>query len=165
MVYLSSSLIALLLFFVEVSLLPHFASWISLPILILPFLSIISLKDRTIFPVFLAVFLGIAMGSVTGEARFTYLVAYLGVVLISKIFLDRFISYGEFRANLVTIIFGIFVIYGSNLVFGTVSLAGWSWLVPVTASVLTTILVLVIYIVLGQKYFSWLEKETEERFR
>jgi len=165
LVYLSSATISILLFLAEVSLLPHFLPWLTLPILVLPFISIISLKDRTIFPVILACLLGLLTDSVAGGQVHIYLVAYLGVVLISKLFLDRFLSYGEFRANMISLAFGITIIYGADLAFKIGSLSGWSWVLPLLANLLAILAVLTLYVWLGQRYFCWLEKETEERFR
>jgi len=165
MVYLSSTLIALVLFLAEVSLLSHFLPWITLPVLVLPFLVIVSMKDRTIYPIFLAGTLGLLTDSVSGGNLHIYLATYLGIVLISKVFLNRFLSYGEFRANLINLAFGVFVIYGADIALKLSVLGGWFWILPIMLNVFVVVVILSLYTLFGQRYFCWLEKETEERFR
>lgn len=165
MVYLASSLVAFALFFAEISLLPHLTLWFSVPFLLLPFLSIISLKDRTIFPLILAGFFGLLTDAVSGNAIPVFSIAYLSVVIISKIFFGKFVSYGEFRANLITISIGIAIIYGTDLALRLTSISGFYWLLPFVFNIVFAYLLLILYIWAGRTYFAWIEKNTEERFR
>lgn len=165
MTFVFTSIIAAVLFFLEVSVLPHFWFYLAGPFLFLPFLSIISLRDRTIFPIILAAALGLVSDSVSGNVIPVFLIAYLAVTLISKVFMSKFTSYGEIRANIINITIGMFIIYGTDLVLTMGNIKGLQWLLPILINMSVTYLLLIIYIIAGQKYFNWLEKETEERFR
>lgn len=165
MTYLFSSLIAFSLIFVEVSLMPHLISWLAVPFLLLPFISIISIKDRTIFPVLLAGVVGISMDAVSGNVIPIYSIAYVLIAVISKVLLGRFISYGELRANMINMIIGITVIYGTELALNFGNIHDFSWLWMFLVDIACAFLVLIVYIWLGRKYFSWVEKMTEERYR
>lgn len=165
MILASTLLISFILFFAEVSLLPHLLPSLLIPLLLLPFISIISLKDKTIFPIFLAGFFGILTDAVVGNSIPIFSIAYLVTVLISKFFLSKFLSYGEFRANLINLSLAMTIIYGTDIALNLVNIHSWGWLFLLATNVLLTFLVLMVYLWLGQPYFSWIEKETEERFR
>ena len=165
MIFLSSLIIAAVLFFLEASFLPHLLPLSIAPLLILPFISILSLKDRTIYPIFLGGMLGIVTDSISGNQIPIYFISYLLIVLVSKVFLTRFISYGEFRANLLTVTIGMSAIYLVDITSIYAHIQSWAWLTSLVISIFTTYLVLALYLWVGQAYFTWLEKETEERFR
>lgn len=165
MVYLSTILITLLLFFLELSFIPHFGLWMGIPFLLLPFISIISIKDRTIFPVILAAVAGLLVDSVSTVVVPVYAIAFISIALVSKIFLNRFISYGEFRANIINISIGLLIIFGTDIAFRINSISSYAWLWPFSFGIFLTFLTLAIYMYFGHNYFSWVEKETEERFR
>lgn len=165
MIYLSTLLIAMALMLLEVSLAPHLMFIFPLPLFLLPFISIISLKDRTVFPIILAFIMGIIMDAAVNSTIPIYLFAYLSVVIISRVFMGRFISYGEGRANIINIGIGIMIIYGVQIFYKLEYIKSWHWLVPLALSIAVTYILLPIYLRLGRRYFSWIEQETEERFR
>lgn len=165
MIYASSALIALVLYFVEVSILPHFSFIFVGPLLVLPFISILSLKDRSIFPIILAGVMGILTDALTGGTVPIFLIAYVSIVLISNVFMGRFISYGEIRANIINITIGMVIIYGTDIVIRLTAINSLSWFVPFAVAVGLTYLLLVLYLLVGRTYFAWIEKESEERFR
>lgn len=165
MIYFSSFLITISLYFLELSLLPHFISWSPMPLLVLPFLSILGLKDRTIFPIILAGIMGIITDSVSGNVIPVFSIAYVLVTLISKIFQAQFLSYGEMRAYMINISLALFIIFGTDFALKIQGLHGFSWVLPLGLSIIITYVLLILYTFLGRKYFSWIEKETEERFR
>jgi hypothetical protein len=117
------------------------------------------------FPIILAGMMGIITDSQTGLAVPIYSISYIGIAVISKVFLGKFISYGEYRASFVNVSIGIFIIYGTDLALRTSTITGLFWLVPLLFNISATLLVLFIFIILGRHYFNWIEKETEERFR
>lgn len=165
MPYLLSSLIAFSLIFAEVSLAPHFLSWLAVPSLVLPFISIISIKDRTIFPIILAGLSGLVMDAVSANPIPFYSIAYISIAVISKVFLGIFVSYGEFRANLINMGVGLAVIYGSELAMKVGNIQSFDWMWVLIVNIPLAFLVLAFYMWAGRNYFSWIEKETEERFR
>jgi len=165
MIYLATISISLVLYFAELSLIPHLLPWFSVPFLLLPFISIYSLKDRTIFPIFLAGLMGVMTDAATGNQIPIYSIAYLSIAVISKIFLGKFNSYGEVRANLINMLTGITIIYGTDLAFKAGDIYSLSWFLPFVLNVILAFAVLVLYIWVGRRFFTWIEKETEERFR
>jgi hypothetical protein len=165
MVYLASILISFILFFADVSLLPHFLPWLTVPFLFLPFISILSLKDRTIFPIILAGVMGLATDAVSGSPVPVFSIAYMAVVIISKVFMGRFLSYGEIRANLINVSVGLTIIYGVNLAIQINTVSGYLWVLAVLANIGATFLTLIAYLWFGHDFFLWIEKETEERYR
>jgi hypothetical protein len=166
MTYFSSSLIALLLYFFELSLFPHFSPWLTIPFLLLPFFSILSVKDRTIFPIILAAIFGFLMDASVLSNFPIFVIAFVAITAISKLFFARFVSYGEMRATLLLTLFGLLIIYGFELPLSVTTLSwSFSWLIPIIFNFLLTYLVLAIMFLGFGKYFDWVEKSTEERFR
>ncbi|GEM_PF-1082076 len=166
MIYLGSSLIALLLYFMELSLLPHFSPWLTIPFLLLPFLSLLSIKDRTIFPIILAAIFGFLLDANVLSKFPIFTIAFVAVTAISKLFFARFVSYGELRASFILTLLGLVIIYGFEVPTQIATLS-WSfgWLVPIFFNFILTYLVLIIMIIGFRKYFDWVEKSTEERYR
>lgn len=165
MVYISSLLLVVGLFFVESSMLPHFLSGIMTPLLVLPFISILVLKDRTLFPIILAGVLGMLTDAVAGNYIPVYSIAYLLVIFTSKVFFNRFISYGEFRANIINVFMAITIIYGTEIALTLENINNADWILPLLLNIVLTFAFLFLYMRFGRKYFSWIEKETEERYR
>lgn len=165
MVYLASTLIAFGLFFAELSFFPHFLPLLSVPFLILPFISIISLKDRSMYPIILAGIMGILTDAVAETVFPVFSTTYLVIAIISKFFLNRYESYGEFRANVINLSIGVLIIYGTELALHMGSLSGFSWILPFVLNIGMAFLALALYVLLGRRFFVWVEKKTEERFR
>jgi len=164
--YVATSLIALLLYFVELSLLPHFSPWLTVPFLLLPFIAIISAKDRTIFPIILGGISGLLMDATTLNRLPVFAITFIVITAISKIFFARFISYGELRATLVLTLIGLILVYSLEIpaLLSHFTLT-YGWIVPIVFNILATYLVLIIMLYAFRKYFDWVEKTTEGRFR
>lgn len=160
-------MIALILLFGEVSMLPHFLVLPAGPFLLLPFISIISMKDRTIFPIILAAIMGIFTDGITGNRVPLFTITYVLVVLVSKLFFTRFTSYGEMRASLISLTGALVIILGVDMAVRFMDISSWSvsWILPLSISIALTYFLLFIYLWVGHRYFTWVEKETEERFR
>lgn len=165
MVYFSSIIIALGLYFIDLSLLPHTQVWISAPLFLLAFISIISMKDRTIFPIFLAGIMGYLTDSVIMNTVTIYSIAYLSIAIITKVAMNRFISYGELRANFITALLGIVVIYGFDIYTRIDNLNYLGLTIQIGLNTSLMFILIVFYLRAGRKYFSWIEDETESRFR
>jgi len=90
----------------------------------------------------------------------------VAVTAISKLFFARFVSYGELRASFILTLLGLVIIYGFEVPTQIATLS-WSfgWLVPIFFNFILTYLVLIIMIIGFRKYFDWVEKSTEERYR
>jgi cell shape-determining protein MreD len=147
-------------------MLPHFSPWLTIPFLLLPFITILSIKDRTIFPIILGGIFGFLLDANTFSKFPVFTIAFIAVAAISKLFFARFVSYGEFRATFVLTLIGLAIIYGFEVPAQLSSLT-WSfgWLIPIIFNFLLTYFVLVLFIYILRKYFDWVEKSTEERFR
>jgi Kef-type K+ transport system membrane component KefB len=133
--------------------------------LVLPFILLVSFKDRTIYPIILASLIGILTDATTGSNVPIFFSAYLLVTLIAKVFLSKFINYGELRANLINLLVGMAIILGVDLTTRSISLHGWTWIPVLLINVALTCLILVLYTWFGRRYFSWIESQTEERYR
>lgn len=166
MIYLYSSLISLLLYFLELSLLPHFTPWLVVPSLLLPFIVILSVKDRTLFPIILGVAAGMLLDAGTLSKIPVFTITFLLVTALSKIFFLRFVSYGELRASLLLTTLGLVLIYAIQI-FPQVTTTQWSigWFVPLTLNLALTYGALALIIIGFRGYFDWVEKTTEERYR
>ena len=166
MTYLASSLIALGLYFVELSLLPHFSPWLTVPFMMLPFLALLSARDRTIFPILLGGAVGLMMDATTLSHIPVFAIAFISVTAISKVFFAQFISYGESRASLLLTLLGLVIIYGFEIPTQLATFT-WSigWLIPILFNIALTFIVLVFMIFGFRKYFDWVEKTTEGRYR
>ena len=165
MVYFSATLISFILFFCDLSLLPHLLPALTIPFLFLPFISIISLKDRTIFPIFLAGIIGFLTDGILVNSLPIFSIAYLTVAIMTKVFFERFSGYGELRANIINLFSGLTIIYIPIFIQQFTTISSLSWGINLIFNILANFVVLFLYLWAGQKYFLWVERKTEERFR
>lgn len=165
MVYLSATLIAFVLYVTNVSLLPHF--WIlgTQFIFVIPFLSIYSLRDKTIFPYILAVGVGVFYDALTVSTFPYFAVVLLLTTVVGKNFFSKVTSYGVERTGLLLTVIAYFALLLSNWVL---ILSSYTKIVFYTNCLVSLVVLLifqfVIYRVLG-RYYDWVEKTTTERYR
>ncbi len=166
MFYLYSSLLALLLYFIELSLFPHFSPWLVVPFLLLPFIAILSVKDRTVFPIILGASMGLLLDANTLGQMPIFTISFLLFTTVSKLFFLRFVSYGELRASVALTFIGLTSIYIAEIVT-QISTFKWSvsLLIPIIFNYILTFGILVLMIIGLRRYFDLVEKTTEERYR
>ena len=165
MVYISSFAIGILLAYLDLSFLPHLLPWYATPILIVPFLAILSIKDATIFPIILAFIIGFVYdaSSLGGLPIFT--VSLVLMVLLSKILFSRLSNYGIMRTSLLLSSIALAIIYASSYQLILSNFSNYNVYINIAISAaITLIFCAVIYLIL-RKYFDWIEKTTSERFR
>lgn len=165
MIYLSTLAIVLGLYILNVSLLPHVSITLSQIVLVLPFISLYSLRDKSIFPYILAVFAGLLYDGATVSVFPIFAVTFLLIVLVGKNIFSKITSYGVERTSLLLTVIGFFAIV----------LSGWERLLTSYTNIhlylsvgVSFIAIVVIHFVLFrvfQRYFDFVEKTTSERFR
>ncbi len=165
MLYFSAFLIAFGISVVNVSLLPHFWMPIAQIVFVLPFLSIYSLKDKTIFSYLLAVTLGVYYDTLTASSFPVFSVTFLLVTMVGKSFFSKITSYGVERTGWLLTLMGYGLILfsdwqriGANLTHSGL------YLQLATNLLFLFVWQLVLYRALTP-YFDWVEKFTSERFR
>ena len=163
MPYIFSALITLGLSIADISVLPRFSYYLGLPLLALPFIVIISLRDRSIFPIFLAFFAGLIYSSAAGNL--IYVVVFLIAAVTAKLFFADSQDYNYIRSSLVLLAGTLVLMLAAswNILMAT-------WRDPKLYLVLAiylvgSLLLLPLYSYLGRKYFDYVDKYTAERYR
>jgi len=165
MIYLSALTIVLGLYILNISFLPHILISLSQIVLILPFISLYSLRDKSIFPYILAVFAGLLYDGATVSVFPIFAVTFLLIVLAGKNIFSKITSYGVERTSLLLTAIGFFVLVLSDW---ERLLLSYTNLHLYFALGMSFIAIMVIHFVLFrifQRYFDWVEKTTSERFR
>jgi hypothetical protein len=165
MIILSAIFISLLAYLINVSLTPHFGLSLSHIILVLPFISLYSLRDKTIFPYILSAIVGILYDGSAVSGFPVFSVTFILITLIGKNVFSKITSYGVERTGLYLTVIGYFLILFSD--WGRL-IANYSDITLYVDIVISLALLVVIQIMLFRvfkNYFEWVEKTTTERYR
>ena len=165
MVYFVSSLFVIVILLFETALLPHFGTWFGGSILLLPFMVLMSHKDKTIFPIFLAAVAGIMLDSVTHNQLPVYAISLVFVATITKIFFSHITAYNEVRANLIIIVVGLVLVYALEIPYQIIFHNITAIVSAIGVNTILNVIFLFIFTIIFKKYFDWLEIKTEDRFR
>lgn len=165
MIYLSALTIVLGLYIINVSLLPHILISLSQIVLVLPFISLYSLRDKSIFPYILAVFAGLLYDGATVSAFPIFAVTFLLIVLAGKNIFSKITSYGVERTSLLLTVIGFFAIILSDWERLLTSYTNINLYLAVGTSFVVIIFIHFILFRVLQRYFDFVEKTTSERFR
>jgi len=165
MIYFVSAIITFLLSILGISFLPHFWPYLTTPILVLPYLAIISIKDKTIYPYFMALFAGVIYDVATKLTLPLYTLLFIFIILISKFLFSKLTSYSINRAIyiLVAIGFIISVSFSYETVINSYQYS--SLYILLVTNLFALFIESFLLLHFGGRYFDWIEKETSERFR
>ena len=165
MVYLSTFVIAFLLYALNSSFLPHFWFNFNHIILILPFITLYSLRDKTIFPYILAVAIGILYNTIILSSFSYFAVIFLLVTIVGKNIFSKIASYGMSRAAFILTIFGYLLYLASDWKLILNSYNQPKLYISLLFNAFILFLVQIIFTKIFAKYFDWVEKTTTERYR
>ena len=161
LIYLSSFLLVVL----NVSVLPHLGYYVATGIYALPFVAIISIKDKSISPLLLAFMTGIVYDALGGTVFPVYTITFLAVAISAKLLLNNLTSYGVYKASFglvgVGLLFTIILSYPSVVS----SLRNPNLLVYILSMFLSTFIFAGVLYLSASKFFDYIEKYSSERFR
>jgi len=148
-----------------ISFLPHFWPYLTTPILVLPYLAIISIKDKTIYPYFLALLAGLIYDSATRLTLPLYTLLFISIILFSKFLFSKLTSYSVNRAIYILVLVGyiISIFFSYDVIIS--SYQNVSLYILLIINILAVFTESFLLLRFGGKYFDWIEKETRERFR
>jgi hypothetical protein len=163
MPYFLTTLITLILTLADISIVPRLSYYLSLPILALPFIVIVCLRDRTIYPIILALISGIIYSAASGNS--IYVLTFLFVAAIGKVFFANSQNYNYIRSSLALLLIGL-----AGTIFASYGIIMKSYLNPslyllIGLYLLSSIALLPIYGFIGRRFFDYIDKYTAERFR
>jgi rod shape-determining protein MreD len=166
-IYIVSTLLAAFLGVLETSFLPHFKLFGAVPFITLSFIVALSLKNKGYFHILIAFATGFYFDFVSNGFPHTFLIVFVLTVLVTKAFLYRDTSYDIMPSYLGTLGIATLVIYLFQIqTLIQINFIGWqNYIITVAVGIFLTLLFGYAMFKLLGKYFDWLAKESEERFR
>ncbi len=165
MLYLSAISISFALYWLNISFLPHFWPYFSVPVLFLTFLSIYALRDKTIFPYILSFIFGLIYDGASIGLFPKFTVIFLTVTVVGKLIFVNLTNYGLERTSYLLYLIGTILLWLSTYDILVVNLNRFATYASQGVNLALGLFVIFLSYRFGEKYFDYVEKTTSERFR
>ncbi len=165
MLYISAILISFLIIFLNISIFPHIWIYLTVPTLMVSFLAVYSLRDRTIFPYFLSFFIGLIYDSASTNNIPIFTITFIGIVIVGKLIFSNLTNYGLERTSYFLVVLAELSL--AALSFETISASYQSLALYLILGLNMSMNLLLVFFWyrFGATYLDFVEKTTAERFR
>jgi len=165
--WLTIILISLGLILFELCLKPLINIYGAVPLLVVPFLVMLSIKYRGYIHYFLAIFFGIIFDSLSYESNWRFTFIFVAITILGRTLFFRESNYNVWQSYMILISISVFAIYLSQInVLINDNFVGWSnfAVISVLSIILTLIVGALLYRYLNG-YVDWLNKKRSEDYK